>query len=253
MENTSKSLEIFTHSTFFVSIQLPHRPLLHFPPTTLVNRSIPKKAFYEHWDLSAKQRQHFVDDIASLTWLYKLGETTVNVSRGKNIVEIDVFAVNLKRQDCPDDVFTIIDTFMPQFIVFLQCYNDEYRLLLNYKDPTKDEHHPFRIIKTFKSGWTKADELRLTITGNTLDDVWEHFAGSISSYHTASAESTHAIIALEEQIRQKTKACETLQKKIRKERQFNRQVEMNTKARQLKREITSLQEQITAIKAKNNE
>ena len=140
-------MEIFIHSTFFVSIQLPYRPLLHFPPTTLVNRSIPKKAFYEHWDLSAKQRQHFVDDIASLTWLYKLGETTVNVSRGKNIVEIDVFAVNLKRQDCPDDVFTIIDTFMPQFIVFLQCYNDEYRLLLNYKDRTKDECRPFRIIK----------------------------------------------------------------------------------------------------------
>ena len=227
--------------------------LLHFPPTTLVNRSIPKKAFYEHWDLSAKQRQHFVDDIASLTWLYKLGRGTVNVAVGEHIVEIDVFAVNLKSQDCPDDVFTIIDTFMPQFIVFLQCYNDEYRLLLNYKDPTKDEHHPFRIIKTFKSGWTKADDLRLKITGNTLDDVWEHFAGSISSYHTTSAKSTHTIITLEEQIRLKTKACEALQKKIRKERQFNRQVEMNTRARQLNREITSLQEQITAIKAKSNE
>ncbi|WP_353933750.1 hypothetical protein [uncultured Prevotella sp.] len=44
-------------------------------------------------------------------------------------------------------------------------------------------------------------------------------------------QSTHTIIVLEEQIRQKTKACEALQKKIWKERQFNRQVEMNTKAR----------------------
>ena len=41
-----------------------------------------------------------------------------------------------------------------------------------------------------------------------------------------------------------------MQKKIRKERQFNRQVETNIRARQLKREITSLEEQITAIKAK---
>lgn len=227
--------------------------LLHFPPTTLVNRNISKKAFYEHWDLSAKQRQHFVDDVASLTWLYKLGKGTVNVPGGKHIVEIDFFAVVVKEQDCPDDVFTLIDSFMPQFIVFLQCYNGKYRLLLNYKDPTKDEHHPFRIIKTFKSGWTKADDLRLMISGNTLDDVWEHFAGIISDYQTTSSETTHAIIALEEQIKQKTKACEALQKKIRKERQFNRQVKMNTKARQLKHEIASLEEQIVEIKAKNSE
>ena len=140
-----------------------------------------------------------------------------------------------------------------QYIDFVQCYKDEYRLLLNYKDRTKGEIHPFRIIKTFRGGWTKAEDLRLTISGNTLDDVWEHFAGVISDYQTTSSESTHAIIALEEQIKQKTKACEALQKKIRKERQFNRQVEMNTKARQLKREIASLEEQIADIKTKNSE
>ena len=221
-------------------------------PASGYGRNIPKKAFYEHWDLSAKQRQHFIDDVASLTWLYKLGKGTVNVPGGKHIVEIEFFAVVVKEQDCPDDVFTLIDSFMPQYIVFIQCYNDEYRLLLNYKDRTKDESHPFRIIKTFKGEWTKADDLRLTIAGNTLDDVWEHFAGIISDYQTTSSETTHAIIALEEQIKQKTKACEALQKKIRKERQFNRQVEMNTKARQLKREIASLEEQIVEIKAKNN-
>lgn len=57
---------------------------------------------------------------------------------------------------------------------------------------------------------------------------------------------------LEEQIRLKVKASEALQKKIRKERQFNRQVEMNTKARQLKREIASLKEQIEKIKGNNS-
>lgn len=227
--------------------------LLHFPPTTLVNRNIPKKAFYEHWDLSAKQRQHFVDDVASLTWLYKLGKGMVNVPGGKQIVEIDFFAVVVKEQDCPDDVFTLIDSFMPQYIVFIQCYNNEYRMLLNYKDRTKDESHPFRIIKTFKGSWTKAEDLRLTIAGNTLDDVWEHFAGVISDYQTTSSETTHAIIAIKERIKQKTKACEALQKKIRNERQFNRQVEMNTKARQLKREIASLEKQISDIRTKNSE
>jgi hypothetical protein len=226
--------------------------ILHYPPTTLVNRIVPKNAFYKHWDLSAKQRQHFVDDITSLTWLYKLGEETINVPAGKNVLEIDFFAVLLKNKDCPDNVFTIIDTYMPQYIVFIQCYEDECRLLLNYKEKTRDENHPFRIIKTFKGGWKKVEGMQLPLAGNTLDDVWEKFAGSISGYRTSNSETTHSIIALEALIKHKSKACEALQKKIRLERQFNRQVEMNTKARQLKKEITSLREQIETIKAEGN-
>lgn len=48
-------------------------------------------------------------------------------------------------------------------------------------------------------------------------------------------------------------ACEALQKKSRKERQFNRRVEMDTLAQQVKREIFALQQQMETIKAKNNE
>lgn len=224
--------------------------LLHYPPSTIVNRPLPKNAFYKHWDLSARVRQHFARDIASLTWLYKLGYGTVNVVAGKRIVEIDFFAATLKDRDCPDNVFTTIDSFMPRYLVFIQCYDDKYRLLMDYKDATNDETHPFKIVRTFRTEWMTADNLQLPIIGKTLDDVWEHFAGTISGYSTATTESTHTIISLEEQIRQKVKASEALQKKIRKERQFNRQVEMNTKARQLKREIAVLQEEISKIKGK---
>lgn len=223
--------------------------LLHFPTTAIVNRNIPKNAFYKHWAMGTRQRQHFVDDIASLTWLYKLGEGTINVAVGQRIEEIDFFAATLKHKACPDDVFTLIDTHMPQYLVFLLCYADECRLLLNYKD--KNVHNkaqPFHIVKTFKSDWASASNLRLTIDGNTLDDVWENFAGAISGYNTSTAQSTRAIIDLQQLIDLKTKTRQALLKKIDRERQFNRQVELSTRARQLKQEIASLQQQIKAIK-----
>lgn len=226
--------------------------LLHYPPSVIVNRALPKKVFYDHLDMSTKMRQHFTDDIASLTWLYKLGAGTVNVAAGKRIVEIDFFAATLKDMDVDDSVFTFIDSSMPRYIVFIQCFEDKYRLLLDYKDPCNDETHPFKIVKTFKTEWQTADKLQLPISGKTLDDVWENFAGQISGYGTSSSEDTHSIISIEAQIAQKVKAAEALQKKIRKERQFNRQVEMNTKARQLKREISSLKEQIIGIKSRND-
>lgn len=224
--------------------------LLHYPPSVIVNRALPKKVFYDHLDMSTKMRQHFTDDIASLTWLYKLGAGTVNVAAGKRIVEIDFFTATLKDIDVDDSVFTFIDSSMPRYIVFIQCFEDKYRLLLDYKDPSNDEAHPFKIVKTFKTEWQTADKLQLPISGKTLDEVWESYAGQISGYGTSKSDDTHTVINLEALIAQKVRTAEALQKKIRKERQFNRQVEMNTHARQLKREISSLQGQIKEIETK---
>lgn len=221
--------------------------LLKYPSSALVNRIIPKKAFYGHLEVNQKMKQHFVNDINSFTWLYKLAENTVNVPAGKRIAEINVFAALLKEKDCPDDVFRFIDSCMPQYLVFILCYEGECRLLIDYKEPTESPAAPFRIIKTFTSDWLPAAQLQLTMQGKNLDAVYESFAGIISGYHTTSAEATKEIIALKNELALKRKTVEALQKKIRKERQFNRQVEMNTKARQMKREIKQLTEKIEQL------
>jgi hypothetical protein len=225
--------------------------LLNYPTTTLVNRLLPKKVFYEKLDMGTKMKQHFVDDLAQLTWLYKLAATTVNTNKGKTIEEIDIFVATLKSKDCPDDVFKFIDSSMPRYIVFIQQYEDAFRLLLNYKDPTGDTVHPFKITKSFHTAWINAPQsLQLPIVGKTLDEVWEHFAGTISGYNTSTADDTKTIIRLEEQLAAKRKAAEALQKKVRREKQFNKQLEMNTRARQMKREIASLEEKIMGLKQK---
>lgn len=226
--------------------------LLQYPPSAIVDRPLPKKTFYEHLGMSAAIRRSFIDDIASLTWLYKLAPATVNVSAGKRVDEIEVFAAELKYDNADNSVFTFIDAAMPRYIVFLQCCNGQRRLLLNYKEPTADNARPFSILRTFSTAWTTAD-LRLPIVGNNLDEVWEYFAGSISGYGTATAKATRTIISLEEQVRQKVKAVEALQNRVRRERQFNRQVELNSKARRMKQEIASLQKQISEIKLKTNQ
>lgn len=226
--------------------------LLKYPPSAIVDRPLPKKAFYEHLGMSAGMRRSFIDDIASLTWLYKLAPNTVNVAAGKRVEEIEVFAAELKDNNGNDSVFTFIDAAMPRYIVFLQSYDGRRRLLLNYKEPTTDKARPFSIIRTFSTAWTVGD-LCLPIAGNSLDEVWEYFAGNISGYGTATAQDTRAIISLEEQVRQKVRAAEALQNRVRRERQFNRQVELNSEARRMKQEIALLQKQISKIKLKSNQ
>ena len=64
---------------------------LHYPESTIVGKPVPKQAFYKHLDVNAKMKQHFVDDVVRIDWLYKLAPSTLNVEDGKQVHEIVVF------------------------------------------------------------------------------------------------------------------------------------------------------------------
>ena len=93
--------------------------ILGFPASTIYDKPVQKVAFYKHMEMNSKMKQHFVDDVAEMNWLYKLAPSTLNVSDGKRVHEIVVFVVRLKVKDCPLDVFTFIDKMMPRYILFV--------------------------------------------------------------------------------------------------------------------------------------
>lgn len=221
--------------------------ILAFPTTTIVDKLVPKAAFYKHLEVNGKMKQHFVDDVAQIKWVYKLAPSILNVSDGKQVHEIVVFLVSLKDKDCPLDVFTFIDKNMPRHVVFVLEYEGEYRLLLNYKEPADDTS--FRILQSFTTSWMPSlSTLSLGIEGNNMDAIYEHFAGIISGFGTHSHEATQRIIELQDLIDKKSRYAESLQKKIRKEKQFNRQMELNGEARKIKREIEKLKKEMTVLK-----
>ena len=77
-----------------------------------------------------------------------------------------------------------------------------------------------------------------------MDALYEAIAGQVSGFGTSNAADTHRLIALQKELTRKQKLVETLQKKIRAEKQFARQVEMNSEARALKRDIARLKEEL---------
>ena len=223
--------------------------ILAFPASTIVDKLVPKTAFYKNLEVNGKMKQHFVEDVAQIRWAYKLAPSSLNVSDGKQVHEIVVFTVSLKEKDCPLDVFTFIDKNMPRHVVFVLEYEGEYRLLLNYKEPADAEGSAFRIIQSFATSWMpRLSDLSLTIEGNNMDAIYEHFAGSISGFGTNSHEATQRIIELQELINKKSRYAESLQKKIRTEKQFNRQMELNGEARKVKREIAELKKELVSLK-----
>jgi hypothetical protein len=226
--------------------------VLKIPITAIVDKIVPKSAFYKHLDVNARLKARFVEDIDRIVWLAKLASSTLNVEDGKAVHEITVFHALLKSADVPDDVFLAIDRQMPRHVLFLLQFEERYRLLLNYKEWIDESKGTFRIIKSFRTEWTDGDTLQLSINASNMDKLYEAFAGQISGFGTNNAADTKRIIDLQQQLAQKQRAVEALQKKVRAERQFNRQMQLNAEARALKKELAALQEEIDNMTTKNN-
>ena len=226
---------------------------LKFPRTTIVGKPVPKNAFYKHLEVNAKIKQHFVDDVVSIHWLYKLAPSTINVEDGKQVHEIVVFSASLKSKDCPNDVFLFIDRNMPRHVVFILEYEDRYKVLLNYKAWKDGQNSQFDIIKTFATDWLTAERLLLTLEGQNMDALYEAMAGQISDFGTTKAEDTKRIVELEGLIDKAKREVDSLQKRIRNERQLNRQMELNGAARGIKKKIAQWQSELQETKFVNSD
>ena len=227
--------------------------MIDYPVSTLVGKPVPKNAFYKHLELNTRLRTRFVEDVEKIVWAAKYTPSTLNVEDGATVHEIVFFEVTVKAEDLTDEIFLTIDKMMPRHVVFVLVYGDRCRLLINYKEWADKEKGTFNIVKTFRTSWQPAEGISLTIEGGTMDKIYESFAGQVSGFGTNNAADTRRIIAIENEIATKQKLAEALQKKIRKEKQFARQVEMNTEARALKREIAKLNEKIEKLKDLNIE
>lgn len=172
---------------------------------------------------------------------------------GKQVHEIVVFSASLKSKDCPNDVFLFIDRNMPRHVVFILEYEDRYKVLLNYKAWKDGQNSQFDIIKTFATDWLTARQLLLTLEGQTMDALYEAMAGQVSGFGTKKAEDTKRIVELEGLIDKAKREVESIQKRIRNERQLNRQMELNGAARGIKKQIAQWQSELQETKFVNSD
>ena len=70
-----------------------------------------------------------------------------------------------------------------------------------------------------------------------MDAIYENMAAVISGYGTSRSEETKSMVELESLIQKGRKEIAALQKRVRTERQFNRQLELNNEARALKKKV----------------
>ena len=220
--------------------------ILNFPKETIVSRVVPKTMFYRFMEVNPRMKTRFVNDVVSITWLYKLAPDTLNVTDTEDMKEVEVFVAILKQPDCPPDLFTFIDANMPHHIVFVLLHESNAMLLVNYKEWADNTHTKFRITQAFTSPWVNVSELSLKIEGQSLPRIYDNFVAQVSGIGEHKAGALAEIVQLKNDIAKAESELQTLQKKMRKEPQLDRQLMMN-------KEVKAKRQELQMLKAKLNE
>lgn len=81
-----------------------------------------------------------------------------------------------------------------------------------------------------------------------MDAIYENMAGVISGYGTSNSKETKRMVELESLKQKGRKEIEALQKRVRTEKQFNRQLELNNEARALKKKVAEWEKEMDVFK-----
>ena len=211
--------------------------MLGLPKATEFNRRIPKAKFYENINITTSLKRLFVDQIKNIYWRNKIASTTTNLIDGKYVTEIEVFEVNLNNSQVDIDLFKFIDSVIPYHILYILEYNGKYQTWIGYKESTNIEKKISKINRYYHTNWLEETELIVKLEGLNLDDVYENLVRQIAGDKLQSDNSSESL----KQSVERNKEIETLQKqisilqnKIRKEKQLNKQIEMNTELKNLR-------------------
>lgn len=218
--------------------------ILRYPDSCVVNRVVPKTMFYRFMEVNPRMKTRFVNDVVNITWLYKLSADSLNVTDSEDMKEVEVFVAALKQPDCPQDLFTFIDANMPHHIVFILTYEGNAMLLINYKNWSDATHTKFNIVKSFTSPWVSINALQLPVEGQSLARIYDNFVASISGIGEHKAGEMAHIVELKKKVAQKELELKTTEAKMRREAQYDIQLQMNKKVKQLRKDVELLKEEV---------
>ena len=217
--------------------------MIGLPKTTEFNKRIPKQKFYENMDISPVLKKVFVEQVKIIYWRNKIAASTTNLAGGTDVTELEVFEVRLSSPVLDDSLLRQIDKEIPYHILFLLEYQGKYQAWIGYKEAATSGNKAYKVNGYYHTEWLVEDELPLKLEGLSVDAVYENFVRQIAGdkLKTESAgESLKESVARDEQKQQLQKQITTLQAKIRKEKQLNKQMQMNTELKKLKKELEAM-------------
>lgn len=213
--------------------------MLGLPKSTEFNRRIPKQKFYENLSVTPALKRVFIDQIKVIYWRNKIAATTMNLAAGETVTEVELFEVRLSDPKLDVSVLQQIDKEIPYHIIFLLEYDGKFQAWTAYKEEAASGSNAFKVGTYYHTDWLPESELPLKIDGLNIDKVYENFVRQIAgdTLQADTGESLKESVERAERRQQLEKQIAALQTKVRKEKQLNKQIQLNAELKLLKKEL----------------
>lgn len=217
--------------------------ILNFPEFTIVNRKVPKVAFYSHLEVNARMKSLFVEKVAQIVWLYKLAPSNLHVADGKEVHEITVFLVKLKSMEDCQKLFIFIDSHLPRHTLFILQYEEKYQLLVNYKRWKDVSLGTFDIVKTFHTEWQTKFSIQLDVASG-MDALYESLVRQMATTQILSSEKDLCqAVAKTQEIENIKRSLDSIRKRQTRERQPQKKFTLHQQYLELKKKLEEIRGQ----------
>lgn len=202
--------------------------MLGLPSSTEVNRRVAKEKLYANAILNTSTKDMIKDQIESVIWRNKLADSTLSVAAGETVKEIQIFEVILRQRTLDKRILPAIAKAIPYKILFVLTFGGEAQAWMEVSGTF------------YNTDWFTLDGFMLRFEGLNLDAVYENLARQIAAGRLNAEGDIAKAVEMDKQRRKLEREIAALEKKILREKQFNRQVELNSDLKRLRKELEEL-------------
>lgn len=239
---------------------------LAIPDTCNLAKRVFKKLFHENAKLGATDKKALRDDIDTITWVYTLKPTTINIPPYKDeqreYLEVEVLHVNLKTKNRTSRIAEIIHRTIPYPLVIILAYHNQRILSTAHKRYSLNERGAVVAEDVILSDWIDLEQptppqadfiASLAVDNLPFTNYYLFYAAivdrlvALDCARLTGSYSLHSTPDERRSRRENLAACHQLEIQIRelkaaikKETQFNRQVEMHTNLKRLEAKLAAL-------------
>ncbi|HHT26307.1 MAG TPA: DUF4391 domain-containing protein [Firmicutes bacterium] len=202
--------------------------MLGLPSSTEVNRRITKEKLYANASMTPQVRAMIKDQIEAVVWRNKLADSTIGVAEGVTVKEIQVFEVQLRQYELDKRVLAAIAKAIPYKILFVLMFDNKAQAWMEAADTF------------YNTSWSPLDDFTLKIEGLNLDVVYANLVRQIAGCRLGTEGDINESVEHDKQRQRLLREIAVLEKKVQREKQFNRQVELNGELKRLRAELEEI-------------
>ena len=202
--------------------------MLGLPRSTQVNRRVAKEKLYQNAAFAPQTREMIKDQIDSVFWRNKLADSTMAISAGETVAEIQIFEIQLRQRELDKRVLPAIAKAIPYKILFILVFGDEAQVWIEASGTF------------YNTDWQPLGGFMLKFDGLNLDAVYENLARQISGGRLGTDGDIEEAVERDKKRQKLEREIASLEKKLLREKQFNKQVELNGELKRLRNEMEGL-------------